>query len=73
MSEAYAAAHRVELAGLRMRFQQQLLAWFRGQDAAQQLVAMRKTLLAMTARCFHVHGRRLWWIAAGVLEGLEQG
>ena len=73
MSEAYAAAHRVELAGLRLRFQQQLLAWFRGQDAAQQLVAMRKTLLAITARCYHVHGRRLWWIAAGVLEGLEQG
>jgi len=73
MSEAYAAAHRAELAGLRLRFQQQLLAWFRGQDAAQQLVAMRKTLLAITARCYHVHGRRLWWIAAGVLEGLEQG
>jgi len=73
MSEAYAAAHRVELSGLRLRFQHQLLAWFRGQDAAQQLVGMRKTLLAITARCYHVHGRRLWWIAAGVLEGLEQG
>ncbi|MEO8810525.1 MAG: Hpt domain-containing protein, partial [Rhodanobacter sp.] len=73
MSEAYAAIHRPELSGLRLRFQHQLLAWFRGQDAAQQLVNMRKTLLAITARCFHVHGRRLWWIAAGVLEGLEQG
>src|SRR5574337_302158 len=73
MSETYAAAHRHELTGLRLRFQHQLLAWFRGQDAAQQLVGMRKTLLAITARCYHVHGRRLWWIAAGVLEGLEQG
>jgi len=73
MSEAYAATHRAELPGLRLRFQHQLLAWFRGQDAAQQLVGMRKTLLAITARCHHVHGRRLWWIAAGVLEGLEQG
>jgi len=73
MSEAYAEAHRAELVDLRLRFQQQLLAWFRGQDAAQQLIAMRKTLLAITARCYHVHGRRLWWIAAGVLEGLEQG
>ncbi len=73
MSEAYAAAHRHELSGLRLRFQHQLLAWFRGQDATQQLVGMRKTLLAITARCYHVHGRRLWWIAAGVLEGLEQG
>jgi chemosensory pili system protein ChpA (sensor histidine kinase/response regulator) len=73
MSEAYAALHRAELPGLRLRFQHQLLAWFRGQDAAEQLVGMRKTLLAITARCYHVHGRRLWWIAAGVLEGLQQG
>jgi chemosensory pili system protein ChpA (sensor histidine kinase/response regulator) len=73
MSESYADAHRGELVDLRLRFQQQLLSWFRGQNAAAQLVAMRKTLLAITARCYHVHGRRLWWIAAGVLEGLEQG
>jgi chemosensory pili system protein ChpA (sensor histidine kinase/response regulator) len=73
MSEAYAEAHRAELVDLRLRFQQQLLAWFRGQHPAQQLSNMRKTLLAFTARCYHVHGRRLWWIAAGVLEGLEQG
>jgi chemosensory pili system protein ChpA (sensor histidine kinase/response regulator) len=73
MSETYAEAHRAELVDLRLRFQQQLLAWFRGQQPSQQLVNMRKTLLAITARCYHVHGRRLWWIAAGVLEGLEQG
>ncbi|OOG66102.1 hybrid sensor histidine kinase/response regulator [Rhodanobacter sp. B04] len=73
MSEAYAEAHRSELVDLRLRFQQQLLGWFRGQNTSQQLIGMRKTLLAITARCFHVHGRRLWWIAAGVLEGLEQG
>ncbi|HJW05340.1 MAG TPA: Hpt domain-containing protein [Rhodanobacter sp.] len=73
MSEAYAETHRGELVELRLRFQQQLLGWFRGQNAAQQLVNMRKTLLAIAARCHQVHGRRLWWIAAGVLEGLEQG
>ena len=73
MSEAYAEAHRAELVELRLRFQHQLLGWFRGQNAAVQLVNMRKTLLAITARCYHVHGRRLWWIAAGVLEGMEQG
>lgn len=73
MSEAYAEVHHGELVDLRLRFQQQLLGWFRGQNAAQQLIGMRKTLLAITARCHHVHGRRLWWIAAGVLEGLEQG
>ncbi|HVC16899.1 MAG TPA: Hpt domain-containing protein, partial [Rhodanobacter sp.] len=73
MSEEYAEAHRGELKDLRLRFQQQLLGWFRGQNAAQQLIGMRKTLLAITARCYHVHARRLWWIAAGVLEGMEQG
>ncbi len=73
MSESYAEAHRGELVDLRLRFQQQLLGWFRGQNPAQQLIGMRKTLLSITARCYHVHGRRLWWIAAGVLEGLEQG
>ena len=73
MSEEYAEAHRGELKDLRLRFQQQLLGWFRGQNAAQQLTGMRKTLLAITARCYHVHARRLWWIAAGVLEGSEQG
>jgi chemosensory pili system protein ChpA (sensor histidine kinase/response regulator) len=73
MSEAYAEAHRAELVDLRLRFQQQLLGWFRGQNVSQQLVGMRKTLLAITARCYHVHGRRLWWIAAGVIEGLDHG
>lgn len=73
ISEAYAESHRGDLLDLRLRFQQQLLAWFRGQDAAQQLCGMRETLLAITALCHHVHGRRLWWIAAGVLQGLEQG
>ncbi len=73
LSEEQALAYRGELAGLRLRFQQQLLGWFRGQDVPQRLRAMRQTLLAITARCFHVHGRRLWWIAGGVMEGLEQG
>ncbi|HUH31620.1 MAG TPA: Hpt domain-containing protein, partial [Rhodanobacter sp.] len=73
LSELQAQAYRDELVDLRLHFQQQLLGWFRGQDVPQRLRSMRKTLLAITARCYHVHGRRLWWIAAGVLEGLEQG
>ncbi len=73
LSELQAQGYRDELANLRLHFQQQLLGWFREQDTPQRLRDMRKTLLAITARCYHVHGRRLWWIAAGVLEGLEQG
>jgi chemosensory pili system protein ChpA (sensor histidine kinase/response regulator) len=72
-SEAEAAARRGQIADLRLRFQHQLLAWFRGQQAQQQLAGMRDTLNAIAARCFSVPGRRLWWIAAGAIEGLEQG
>ncbi|WP_266169706.1 Hpt domain-containing protein [Dyella subtropica] len=62
-----------QIAELRLRFQQQLLAWFRGQSPEQQLAAMGQTLDGIAARCHSVPGRRLWWIAAGVLEGLQQG
>jgi chemosensory pili system protein ChpA (sensor histidine kinase/response regulator) len=64
---------RGQVAALRLRFQQQLLAWFRGQNPAQQLIGMRDTLLAIAGSCHGIPGRRLWWIAAGVLEGLEHG
>lgn len=68
-----AQRRKSEINELRLRFQQQLLAWFRGQGGAQQLSGMRNTLNAITARCTTVPGRRLWWIAAGVLEGLDHG
>jgi chemosensory pili system protein ChpA (sensor histidine kinase/response regulator) len=68
-----AESHRGEIAALRVRFQQQLLAWFRGQGSDRQLLGMRATLDALAARCYSISGRRLWWIAAGVLEGLERG
>jgi chemosensory pili system protein ChpA (sensor histidine kinase/response regulator) len=68
-----AEAHRDELPELRARFQQQLLAWFRGQGGERQLLGMRGTLDSIAARCYTIAGRRLWWIAAGVLEGLERG
>jgi chemosensory pili system protein ChpA (sensor histidine kinase/response regulator) len=70
-SAADAQRHKAEIGELRLRFQQQMLAWFRGQGAQHQLPAMRKTLTAIAARCVTVPGRRLWWIAAGVLEGLD--
>ena len=70
---AMAEANRAEVAELRVRFQQQLLAWFRGQGNERQLLGMRATLDSLAARCYTIAGRRLWWIAAGVLEGLERG
>jgi chemosensory pili system protein ChpA (sensor histidine kinase/response regulator) len=70
---ADAQRHKGEIAELRLRFQQQLLSWFRGQGNGNQLALMRNTLNAISARCATIPGRRLWWIAAGVLEGLDQG
>jgi chemosensory pili system protein ChpA (sensor histidine kinase/response regulator) len=70
---AAAEAQRGELPELRARFQQQLLAWFRGQGSDRQLLGMRATLDSIATRCYTIAGRRLWWIAAGVLEGLERG
>ena len=68
-----AQRHKGEIAELRLRFQQQLLSWFRGQGNGNQLALMRNSLNAISARCATIPGRRLWWIAAGVLEGLDQG
>ncbi|MDI3262435.1 MAG: Hpt domain-containing protein [Fulvimonas sp.] len=68
-----AERHLGEIAELRVRFQQHLLAWFRNQQPAQRLAGMRQALLGISARCWSVPGRRVWWIAAAVLEGLEQG
>ncbi|HEY9130827.1 MAG TPA: Hpt domain-containing protein [Dyella sp.] len=63
---------RGEIAELRVRFQQQLLSWFRGQSEGG-LAGMRQTLDAICARCYSIPGRRLWWITSGLLEGLQQG
>ncbi|HET7268710.1 MAG TPA: Hpt domain-containing protein [Oleiagrimonas sp.] len=62
-----------EVTALRSRFQQTLLAWFRNQGGAGVLATMRDTLDLLTAQCHTLAGRRLWWIAAGVLDGLGQG
>ncbi|HEX7338793.1 MAG TPA: Hpt domain-containing protein [Rhodanobacteraceae bacterium] len=68
-----AEEQRHEISVLRPRFQQPLLAWFRGQGGTRAMAAMRDTLDLLTAQCFTLAGRRLWWIAAGVLDGLSQG
>ncbi|MDA3913514.1 Hpt domain-containing protein, partial [Oleiagrimonas sp.] len=58
---------------LRQNFQQPLLAWFRGQDSAQSLVKMRDTMDELAGKCHSTPGRRLWWITAGVLDGMLEG
>ena len=68
------AAQQRALTALRSRFQTPLLAWFRNQGSAPvHLAAMRQVLEAVGGECYSVAGRRLWWITAGVVEGMEQG
>ncbi|HEX7341489.1 MAG TPA: Hpt domain-containing protein [Rhodanobacteraceae bacterium] len=64
---------RREVSALRLRFQQALLAWFRGGVNGGTLASMRDTLDLLMAQCHTLAGRRLWWITAGVLDGLGQG
>ena len=68
------AAQQRALAALRTQLQLPLLAWIRNQgDAARHLAAMRGVLDGICAQCYSLPGRRLWWIASGVVEGLERG
>lgn len=57
---------------LRAQFQLPLLAWMRKPDDSSRLTAMRGLLDQIAGLCHSVTGRRLWWIAGGVLEGLER-
>ncbi|WP_297903910.1 Hpt domain-containing protein [Metallibacterium sp.] len=68
------AAQQRALAVLRTQLQLPLLAWIRNQgDAARHLATMRGVLDGISAQCYSLPGRRLWWIAGGVAEGLERG
>ncbi len=58
---------------LRAQFQQQLLTWFRGQGGPASLAGMRDAMDALAACCHTLAARRLWWITAGVLDGLRSG
>ncbi|HEN47077.1 MAG TPA: hybrid sensor histidine kinase/response regulator, partial [Mizugakiibacter sp.] len=65
---------RTQWSELRLKLQLPLLAWIRNQgDACVHVAAMRQVLDQIANLCFTIPGRRLWWIAGGVLEGLELG
>ncbi len=63
---------RKRVTDLRAQFQLPLLAWMRKPDDSSRLAVMRGLLDQIAGLCHSVTGRRLWWIAAGVIEGLEQ-
>ncbi len=64
---------KVQAVRLRTRFQIDLLAWIRNASntqAVQGLVSVLDQLISITS---NTDGRRLWWVASGVLEALREG
>ena len=62
---------RQRVAQIRTRFQVQLLAWTQGKQP--NFAEMRDCMDELRAVCHAESARRLWWIAGGVLETLQQG
>ncbi len=62
---------RLRVSQIRARFQVQLLAWTQGKQP--NFAEMRDCMDELRAVCHAVAARRLWWIAGGVLETLQQG
>ncbi len=56
---------------IRARFQTQLLAWTQGKQP--DFMLMRECMDELRSACHAEAARRLWWIAGGVLEALQQG
>ncbi|NLO80816.1 MAG: response regulator [Xanthomonadaceae bacterium] len=58
---------------LRSRFQLGLLGVIRQQDVAGSLARMRDVLDALDAATFDASVGDLWWLAAGLVEALQEG
>ena len=62
---------RARTTQVRGRFQVQLLAWTQGKQP--NFADMRDCMDELRAACHAEPARRLWWVAGGVLEALQQG
>src|SRR5690348_4056 len=62
---------RARTTQVRARFQVQLLAWTQGKQP--NFADMRDCMDELRAACHAEPARRLWWVAGGVLEALQQG
>jgi len=65
------ADQRTQALRLRLAFQAALLKWFRDEGAAEHLRRLIDVLDRLRAISFGAEARRLWWIAAGVIEAVE--
>ncbi|MEO7326004.1 MAG: Hpt domain-containing protein, partial [Dokdonella sp.] len=58
---------------LRLAYQAALLKWFRDAAAKEHLHRLIDVLDRLRAISFVAEARRLWWIASGVVEAVENG
>ncbi|HEU4665954.1 MAG TPA: Hpt domain-containing protein [Dokdonella sp.] len=66
-----AADLRAQALRLRLAFQAALLKWFRDSGGAEHLRRLIEVLDRLRSISHGVEPRRLWWIAAGVVEAVE--
>ena len=64
---------RTQALRLRLGFQAALLKWFRDEGAAEHLRRLIDVLDRLRAISHGDHARRLWWVATGVIDAVENG
>lgn len=64
---------RAQALRLRLAFQAALLKWFRDEGAAEHLNRLMDVLDRLRVISAGSDARRLWWIAAGTIEAVENG
>jgi chemosensory pili system protein ChpA (sensor histidine kinase/response regulator) len=64
---------RAQALRLRLAYQAALLKWFRDAAATEHLRRLIDVLDRLRSISFVAESRRLWWIAGGVIEAVENG
>ncbi len=60
-------------ARLRTNYQMALVKWLRDQSSNVAAAGLMNALDGLRSVAFHDEGRRLWWVAGGLLDGVRNG
>jgi chemosensory pili system protein ChpA (sensor histidine kinase/response regulator) len=60
-------------ARLRTNYQMALVKWLRDQGSNVAAAGLMNALDGLRSVSFHEEGRRLWWVAGGLLDGVRNG
>ncbi len=71
-SPAADAEIRQQALRLRTRYQAGLLAWIKNEDSEPAVTGLIETLDELRSLSFEPEVRRLWWVAAGLLDAARQ-